>query len=200
MTTLEASFASLSTGTGATISYVDTAVANSTASLASRVVTLESDYTSLNSSLSSKASISYVDTTVASSTSSLASSVSTLQTTVSGHTTSITSQATSINGLSAKYGVTINNNGAITGYQINSEASGRSDFTILADNFSIYTSGGAKKPFSVSGSTVSVTGDLDISGALTTGNTTDGVKTTKDGIVVYAGGVARIKLGNLSVL
>jgi hypothetical protein len=148
-----------------------TLVANSTGSLATRIATLEAS--SGGPTGGGFATVTYVDTAVTNSTSTLASSVQTIISTVSNHTTSIRTNAESINGLQGKYGVTINNNGAISGFQINSGAVGASSFIVQADKFAIETSGAAITPFSVTGSTVTmtnvnITGDLLTNGTITT--------------------------------
>ncbi len=65
---------------------------------------------------------------------------STLTTTVNGHTTSISNLTSTQNGLTARYGVTINNNGHISGFALNSDAAANggnptSAFVIQADKF-----------------------------------------------------------------
>lgn len=69
-----------------------------------------------------------------------ASQVTTLQTTVNGHTTSIQTQQTTIDGLSAKYTVKVDNNGYVSGFGLASTANNgtpTSEFQIVADKFSI---------------------------------------------------------------
>ena len=105
---------------------------------------------------------------------STASSLSTLTSTVNGHTTSISTNQSSINGVKAKYGVTINANGALTGYRIIGDTAGASDFIINANDFKIFDSGGNLNPFSVSGSKVQINGDLNVSSAATIGGTATG--------------------------
>lgn len=102
---------------------------------------------------------------------STASSLSTLTSTVNGHTTSISTNQSSINGVKAKYGVTINANGALTGYRIIGDTAGASEFIINANDFKIYDSGGNLNPFSVSGSKVQINGDLNVTSAATIGGT-----------------------------
>ena len=179
VSSLETNFSLLSTSSGATISYVDTAVSNSTGSFATRVTNIETansnqdnSITNINNTLGTKASISYVDTAVSNSTSSLASSVQTLTSQQNGMNATIQTQQSTINGLTATYSLTVNNNGAISGYKLNSTG-GTSDFTVLADNFKLYTAGGTLTPFSVSGSTVNmqnvvITGSLITQGSVTT--------------------------------
>jgi len=79
-----------------------------------------------------------------------ASLITTLSTTVGDNTTSITEAATSINGIEAKYGVQIDNNGSITGYQLLSGLGG-SAFNVRADQFAVFNSTGAggDNPFTI---------------------------------------------------
>ena len=100
-----------------------------------------------------------------------ASSVSTLNTTVGNNSTSISTNLSSINGVKGKYGVTINANGALTGYRIIGDTTGASSFIINADDFKIYNSSGNLNPFSVSGSKVQINGDLNVTSAATIGGT-----------------------------
>lgn len=105
--------------------------------------------------------------------SAIASDVSTLSTTVGGHTSSISTIQTSVNGLTAKYGVSINVNGHVTGFVQNNDGT-TGDFTILADKFAIVDPGGGTPfvPFEVSGGVVRIKeasiGTLNVS-KLTTG-------------------------------
>ena len=102
---------------------------------------LASDITSLNTATSNNAAAISSETTARTNAdSAIASDVSTLTTTVSGNTTSISTQATSINGLSAQYTVKIDNNGAISGYGLASNAVNGtivSEFIVNADRFAI---------------------------------------------------------------
>ena len=103
-----------------------------------------------------------------------ASSITSLTSTVNGNTTSITTNSSSINGVKAKHGVTINANGAITGYRIIGDTAGASEFIINASDFKIFDSSGNLNPFSVSGSKVQINGDLNVSSAATIGGTATG--------------------------
>lgn len=71
-----------------------------------------------------------------------ASSISTLSTTVGGHTTSISTLTSTTNGLNARWGVTVNNNGSISGIVLNSTGSSNggtptSAVVIAADKFAV---------------------------------------------------------------
>lgn len=78
--------------------------------------------------------------------SAVASSVSSLSTTVGDHTTSINSHSESINGIEGRYGVEIDANGRITGFQIIGGVD-RSDFIINAEKFLIYNGTTNSTPF-----------------------------------------------------
>lgn len=80
------------------------------------------------------------DTTPGSVSERIKSSFDTLSTTVDDNTASIQTNATSIDGINAKYTVKIDNNGYVTGYGlISSDNNGTptSEFMIVADKFSI---------------------------------------------------------------
>jgi hypothetical protein len=149
--------------------------------------------------VNSKASITDVNNAIAGAGFASASALTTLSSTVGGHTTDITTNQSSINGLQGKYGVTINNNGAVSGFQINSGASGASNFIVQADTFQLKTSSGTLTPFTVSGDTVTINGNISLpSPTLTGGNSTDGVVISSDGMKVISGGVVRVRIGKLT--
>ena len=145
---------------------------------ASDISTLNAGLTTANGNISANSTnITTVTATANTNTGNIstnASSISSLTTTVNGNTTSISTNASSINGIEGRYGVTIDNNGALTGFQLLSGASS-SSFIINANDFKIYTGGGNLTPFSVSGSTVLIDGQLNVSGtALISGSSTSG--------------------------
>ena len=145
---------------------------------ATNISTLNTGITTANNNITANANnITTLDTdlnTAEGNITSNANSISSLTTTVNGNTTSISTNATSINGVKAKYGVTINANGAITGYRIIGDTSGASEFIINANDFKIFDSGGNLNPFSVSGSKVQINGDLNVSSAAVIGGTATG--------------------------
>jgi hypothetical protein len=67
--------------------------------------------------------------------SALAATQTSLTTTVNGHTASITSQQASLNGVLARYALTLNVNGKITGFSLLSGAGIPSEFAVQADKF-----------------------------------------------------------------
>ena len=83
--------------------------------------------------------------------SAIASDVTSLTTTVGTNTASITSASSSINGIEAKYGVEIDNNGSISGFQLLSGEGSPSAFNVRADQFNLFNSSGVSggTPFSV---------------------------------------------------
>ena len=182
--TLESNYTTLNgaVSSKANSSDVTTAITNSTASITTRVGTIESNYVT-SAGLSSYATQTYVNNTVATSTGSFATRVNTLESTVGTQATSITNFSSSIDGVRAKYGVTIDNNGAITGYEINSGGSS-STFTVKADNFKIYTGSGNVIPFSVSGSTV------NMANAVVTGSLAIGSSPARSGTTMTGTGAA----------
>lgn len=122
--------------------------------------------TSASAAATHASSASTSATNAANSAAAAAIDYSTLSTTVGGHTTDITELISTQNGLTARYGVTINNNGHVSGFALNSDAAENggaptSAFVIQADKFAIvdpsvpYTEGNspvsAKVPFKVTG-------------------------------------------------
>lgn len=72
----------------------------------------------------------------------LASDITTLTSTVNGNTATIQTVQTAVNGLEAKYGVTLNVNGYVTGFEQNNDGSSGS-FIIQADKFALVKPGQA---------------------------------------------------------
>jgi len=145
---------------------------------ATNIATLNTGITTTNNNVSANSTnITTLTTdlnTAESNITSNASNITSLTSTVNGNTTSITTNASSINGVKAKYGVTINANGAITGYRIIGDTAGASEFIINANDFKIFDSAGNLNPFSVSGNKVQINGDLNVSSAATIGGTATG--------------------------
>jgi len=102
------------------------------------------------------ASIISEQTARANADSALSQQITTLTTTVNGNTASVSTLQSSVNGLQARYGVSLDVNGYVTGFvQNNNGASG--SFTIIADKFAIVTPGSAPTvPFEVSGGVVRI--------------------------------------------
>lgn len=113
------------------------------------------------------ASIVSEQTARANADSALSSQITTLTTTVNGNTASVNTLQSSVNGLQAKYGVSLNVNGYITGFVQNNNGS-QGSFTILADRFSIVSPGGGTPvtPFSVTSAGVQINGSLIVNGSI----------------------------------
>lgn len=99
-----------------------------------------------------------------------ATAISNLTTNVNGNTASIATVQSSVNGLQAKYGVTLNVNGHITGFAQNNNGQA-GDFIVTADKFQIVAPGGgtAQAPFTVEAGSVKINGNLIVSGSISTG-------------------------------
>jgi hypothetical protein len=99
--------------------------------------------------------------------SALASSITTLSTTVGSNTSTITTLASSVSGLQARYGVTLDVNGYVSGFSQNNSGTS-SEFSILADKFKIASPGITPVAvFSIVGSTVRINGNLIVDGSIT---------------------------------
>lgn len=112
--------------------------ANADSALSTQITTLTSTVNTNNTAVN--AAISSEATTRANADSALSSSITTLQTTVNGNTASIQTNATSIDGINAKYTVKIDNNGYVSGYGListNNNATPTAEFAVIADRFSI---------------------------------------------------------------
>lgn len=145
---------------------------------ATNITTLTTGLTTANTNITANSTdITTLDTAVTNNGTNItanATNITSLSTTVGNNTTSITTNATSINGIQGKYGVTIDSNGALTGFDLIG-GGGASIFKINADDFKIYNSGGDLNPFSVSGGVVQVNGNLNVSGtALVQGSVSSG--------------------------
>ena len=140
--------------------------------LAARVTTAESDITSLEGSVSTNASaIASEQTTRANADSALASDITALTTTVNGNTSTVTTLAASVNGIAARYGVSLDVNGYVTGFVQNNDGS-QGDFIIMADRFAIVDPNGGPGqtpviPFEVNNGDVKINGNLVVAGTIT---------------------------------
>lgn len=96
-----------------------------------------------------------------------ASARTTLQTQVNGQSATITALQSSVNGTRAKYTLTLNVNGHITGFTQESTGTTGS-FTITTDTFRIVSPGGGTPivPFEVTGEGVRINGNLVVSGTI----------------------------------
>ena len=160
VTTLQSDFTTLDgavTANSTAVSGIETRVTEAEGEItasASQITALESSLTTLDGEVSGNATaISGLDTRVTDAEGTItaqASAITSISTTVDGNTTSVTEALTSIDGIEGKYGVTIDNNGSITGYQLLSGAGG-SAFNVRADQFAVFnsTGGGGDNPFTV---------------------------------------------------
>jgi predicted nucleic acid-binding Zn-ribbon protein len=159
VTSLTSTVATNTTGLGTAQTDITTNATN--------ISTLNTGLTTANTNIAANSTdITTLDTAVTNNGTNItanATNITSLSTTVGNNTTSITTNATSINGIEGKYGVTIDSNGALTGFDLIG-GGGASIFKINADDFKIYNSGGDLNPFSVSGSKVQINGDLNVTG------------------------------------
>jgi hypothetical protein len=82
------------------------------------------------------ARLSTEETVRANADSAISSTVTTLSTTVGGHTATLTTYGTSIGGLNAKYGISVDVNGYVTGYELNGTGTG-GEMLFRVDKFKI---------------------------------------------------------------
>lgn len=109
----------------------------------------------------------------------LASQVTSLSSTVGGHTTSITSLSSSINGTQGRFGITIDNNGFISGISLLSDTSNgnpTSVFRVAANQFAIRTPGASTDSIFWDGSSLVVRGNI-LATSVQVGAVTNGIET-----------------------
>ena len=164
--TVSAAYAAADAVITASVTTEATARASADASLATSISTLTANYIAADSTIA--ASVTTEATARASADTALSSSVSTLSTTVGGHTATLSTHGSSIGGLEAKYGVTLDVNNYITGFsQNNSGTTG--DFIVKADTFKVVMPGEvAITPFAVTAGGVEINGDLVVNGTIQT--------------------------------
>jgi len=182
----------------AAITQEATARANADSAVATTVTNLAATVTSGDNINS--AAISSEATARANADSALSSTVSSLTSTVNGVSASVTAEASARvaadNTLLAKYGVTLNSNGYITGFSQNNDGTTGS-FKIIADEFKIINPNNASgqagvEVFGVSGGYATI---KNIRSAASGAR----LQIDSDLMSVYdASGVLRVKLGNLS--
>lgn len=135
----------ITTAVNAEVTNRNSAIASAVAAEASARTTMIASYSTtgaMNSAIT--AAVSAEASARATAVNAVASNVTSLSTTVGGHTTTISNHTTSINGILGKYGVTIDVNGYVSGFQLNSGGT-TSEFIINADNFEIRKPGGGAK-------------------------------------------------------
>lgn len=112
----------------------------------------------------------------------IASSVSALQTTVQGNSNTISVQQQSIDGIEGKYGVTIDQNGNVAGFQL-LNGTGGSAFNVSVDAFNIYSGTTNANVFAVDAGQVKLNVPLNgVSGTFTGRLTAGGVDIYNDDI------------------
>lgn len=96
----------------------------------------------------------------------LSTSISTVSTNLGGLTSTVSTLSSSVNGIAARYGVSLDVNGYVTGFVQNNNGS-TGDFTILADKFRVVTPGNTPRTvFDVDATGVTMNGNVKINGAL----------------------------------
>ena len=151
--------------------YVD---ANS--AIATRVDDLEVDVAGNAAAISTEQSVRATEIGA------VASSVSSLGTTVSGFSNTISVQQQSIDGILGKYGVSIDQNGNIAGYEL-LNGTGGSAFNVSVDAFNIYSGTSGTQVFAVDAGQVKLNVPLNgVSGTFTGRLTAGGVDIYNDDI------------------
>jgi hypothetical protein len=140
--------------------------------LSDRISTVEANYQSGDSALS--AAITAEQSARVAADGVNASNISTVQTSVNDLSATVTENTTSLNGVQAKWGVSINNNGRVTGLELNSGLNNLTTFAILADKFVIVhpTNNGQSIQAFIAGlvngvSTVGINGNLIVDDTIT---------------------------------
>jgi hypothetical protein len=165
--------------TAARLTTEESARATADSALASRATALEATVnSSTDGNIALKARISTEESARASGDSANATSISNLSTTVGANTASISTIQTSVNGLSVRYGVSLDVNGFVTGFvQNNNGTSGT--FDILATAFRVTIPGSTPKTvFSVSGSNIEINNNVSINGSLVVSGTVNTTQLT----------------------
>lgn len=138
----------------ASISSESTARINADGALSSRIDTLNTAVGTNSAAITNEA------TARANADGANATAISNLTTTVNGNTASISQTSSVVDGLKAKWGVKINNNGRVAGVSLNSDNTGYSNFDVEANAFTIYSPGTTNKMIYWDGSTLVVKGDI----------------------------------------
>lgn len=181
-TTLEATVNNSTTGVAATAARLtteETTRATADTALASRATTLEATVNNATTGVAATAARLTTEETVrATADSANATSISNLSTTVGANTASISTIQTSVNGLSVRYGVSLDVNGFVTGFvQNNNGTSGT--FDILATAFRVTVPGATPKTvFSITGSNIEINNNVSINGSLVVSGTVNTTQLT----------------------
>lgn len=165
--------------TSAALTVEQTTRANADSALAARATTLEATVnSSTDGNVALKARISTEETVRATADSANATSISNLSTTVGANTASISTIQTSVNGLSVRYGVSLDVNGFVTGFTQNNDGTSGT-FDILASAFRVAIPGATPKTvFSITGSNIEINNNVSINGSLVVSGTVNTTQLT----------------------
>jgi hypothetical protein len=144
-------------GNQAAISSEQSARINADGALSTRIDNLTATVNGNSSSISSE------QTARASADTALGQRIDSVSSTVGSHTTTISSLQSSVNGITGRIGVTIDNNGYVSGWSLLSDTSNgnpSSVFRISAANFAIRTPGAASDSIYWDGSSLVVRGNV----------------------------------------
>lgn len=155
----------------ARIADEESARATNDSALAVRATALEATVNNATTGVAATAArIATEESARASGDSALATQITSVSTTVGANTASISTLQTSVNGLSARYGVTLNVNGYVTGFAQNNDGTSGS-FDILADKFRVVVPGATPTQiFAVQAGEVAINGNLLVTGSVTSGS------------------------------
>jgi len=165
--------------TSAALTVEQTTRANADTALAARATTLEATVNNATTGVAATAARLTTEESVrATADSANATSISNLSTTVGANTASISTIQTSVNGLSVRYGVSLDVNGFVTGFvQNNNGTSGT--FDILATAFRVTVPGATPKTvFSITGSNIEINNNVSINGSLVVSGTVNTTQLT----------------------
>lgn len=150
-------------------------------------------------SRANKANITETKVTLATATSTIARIERETSSTLNGMTTKVNELTTSVDGMSAKKAVTIDNNGYLTGFELLSDRTNgvpRGTIKFNVDSFVIGKDGENVKPFVVSGNTTAINGELVVNGQAIISKLNAGVI---DGSKIKAGTITAAHLTSGSV-
>ena len=154
----------------ARIATEESARATNDNALAGRATALEATVNNATTGVAATAArIATEESARASGDSALASQITSVSTTVNGNTASINTLQSSVNGISARYGVSLDVNGYVTGFVQNNNGTSGS-FVVLADRFSIVdpNNGSPYTPFEVVGGVTYIKNAVIGTAAITT--------------------------------
>jgi hypothetical protein len=131
-----------------------------------------------NQIASVSAAVSTEATTRANQDSALSSQITTVSTSLNGLTATVNTLSSSVDGIAARYGVSLDVNGYVTGFVQNNNGT-TGTFDILADKFRIAIPGSLPvQVFAVEAGGVKINGNLIVSGSITSNSLAVGAVTT----------------------